>query len=719
MRAPNLPLTRDLVLVGGGHSHALLLRMWGMKPLPGVRVTVINPGPTAPYSGMLPGFVAGHYDRDDLDIDLVKLARFAGARAVLGAVTGIDRAARQVQVAGRAPIGFDVVSVNIGVTSTMPDLPGFSEHALPAKPLGPFASGWDAYRAGDGPASAAVIGGGVAGAELACAMAFYLQECGRPAQVHLVECATALTALRPRAAVKLRAALAAQGVTLIENAEITQITRRGLTLADGREIAAEFVTGTAGARAQGWLQESGLDLHDGFIKVAATLQSSDPAIFAAGDCAHLVESPRPKAGVFAVREAPILLHNLRTALEGRDDLRPYRPQRDYLKLISLGRQSALADKAGLALSGPLMWRWKDHIDRKFMRKFQELPQMTPPPLPRHHATGMEEALGTKPMCGGCGAKVGRDALASALSTLPAPVRTDVTALPGDDAALLLTGGARQVMTVDHLRAFVEDPEVMARITCIHALGDVWAMGALPQAAVASLTLPRMSEPLAERTLTECLGAITEILRAEGAELVGGHSAMGDELSIGLTITGLCEGTPITLGSARPGDRLILTKPIGTGVVMAAEMAGAADGEWVAAALAHMTTPQGTAARLLSHAGAMTDVTGFGLAGHLLNICTASGVGARLEVEKVPLLPGAEALSAAGHASTLYPKNRAAVPFQPMGPKEDLMFDPQTAGGLLAAVSGDVAATLSQLRAAGFPAVEIGKITDQRGQIEMV
>ncbi|NDW00240.1 selenide, water dikinase SelD [Salipiger sp. PrR002] len=719
MRAPNLPLTRDLVLIGGGHSHALLLRMWGMDPLPGARVTLINPGPTAPYSGMLPGFVAGHYGRDELDIDLVKLARFAGARVVLGAVTGLDRAARQVHVAGRAPIGFDVASVNIGITSAMPDLPGFAEHAFPAKPLGPSATAWEAYRDKEGPAAVAVIGGGVAGAELACAMAFALGQRGRAAQVHLIERGTALTALRPAAASKARAALASQGVTLHEGAEITEVTATGLRLADGTEIIADFITGAAGARAQGWLQQTGLDLHEGFIKVAPSLQSSDPAIFAAGDCAHLTQTPRPKAGVFAVREAPVLLHNLRATLEGRGDLRPYRPQRDYLKLISLGRKSALADKGGLALSGPLMWRWKDHIDRKFMRKFDELPKMTLPVLPRHHADGMEEALGTKPMCGGCGAKVGRDALAAALSTLPAPTRPDVTALPGDDAALLLTGGQRQVMTVDHLRAFIEDPEVMARITCVHALGDIWAMGAAPQAAVASLTLPRMSEPLAERTLTECLRAITGILRAEGAELVGGHSAMGDELSIGLTITGLCDAAPITLAGARPGDTLILTKPIGTGVIMAAEMAGAAKGAWVAAALAHMTKPQGKAAEILRGASAMTDVTGFGLAGHLQNICSASGVGARLHMDKVPLLPGAEELSAAGHASTLYPKNRAALPFQPMGPRPDLMFDPQTAGGLLGAVSGDVTQCLQQLRAAGFPAVEIGEITDLTDQIEMV
>ncbi|APX21666.1 NADH dehydrogenase-like protein / Selenide,water dikinase [Salipiger profundus] len=168
MMPPALPLTRDLVLIGGGHTHALVLRMWGMAPLPGVRVTLINPGPTAPYSGMLPGFVAGHYDRDALDIDLVKLARFAGARVILGAAQGIDTTARQIHVAGRPPVSFDVASVDIGITSEMPGLPGFADHAVPAKPLGPFATKWARYRDGKGPARVAVIGGGVAGARARC-----------------------------------------------------------------------------------------------------------------------------------------------------------------------------------------------------------------------------------------------------------------------------------------------------------------------------------------------------------------------------------------------------------------------------------------------------------------------------------------------------------------------------------------------------------------------
>ena len=182
---PNVPLTRDLVLVGGGHAHALVLKSWAMDPLPGVRVTMIDPGPRAAYSGMLPGFVAGHYDRDDLDIDLVRLARMAGARVILGRVEAMDLAGRSLTVPGRPPVHWDICSIDIGITSDMPALPGFAAHGVPAKPLGPFAARWDAYRQGTGPASVAVIGGGIAGAELAMAMAHGLKD--RQAQVTIID----------------------------------------------------------------------------------------------------------------------------------------------------------------------------------------------------------------------------------------------------------------------------------------------------------------------------------------------------------------------------------------------------------------------------------------------------------------------------------------------------------------------------------------------------
>lgn len=714
MHTPPLPLTRDLVLIGGGHTHALLLRKWGMDPLPGARVTLINPGPTAPYSGMLPGFVAGHYARSELDIDLIRLARFAGARVVLGAVSGIDTHARLVHVPGHPPVAYDVASVNVGITSDMPALPGFAEHAVPAKPLGTFAASWAAYLEGEGPASVAVIGGGVAGAELVMAMAHALRSKGRASQVTLIDNAEILTATVPKAAATIRAAMRDLGIEVIEQAAVARISATGVELADGRKIPADFVTGAAGARAYDWIGNTGLTLQDGYISVNAHLQSSDPAIFAAGDCAHLTDNPRPKAGVYAVREAPVLFDNLRAAL-GAGQMRRYVPQKDYLKLISLGRKSALGERLGTSFSGGLMWRWKDHIDQGFMNRFRDLPRMKTPALPKAHAAGLAEALGEKPMCGGCGAKVGRDALRTALQDLPAPDRQDVTPLPGDDAALLTTGGARQVMTSDHLRGVTLDPVLMTRIAAVHALGDIWAMGAAPQAATATIILPRMSAELQQRTMTEIMTTASEVMREAGAEIVGGHSSMGDEMTIGFTLTGLCDRDPITLSGGQAGDALILTKPLGSGVLMAAEMAGQADGGWVAKAYQQMVQPQGAASGILAGVHAMTDVTGFGLAGHLQGICAASGCGAVLNLASIPLMTGALELSQQGVRSTIFTENRALAPDLPQGGAADLLFDPQTAGGLLAAVTANEAESLlSELQGAGYPAAIIGHLTDTPG-----
>ncbi|WP_322894614.1 MULTISPECIES: selenide, water dikinase SelD [unclassified Yoonia] len=690
------PFTRDLVLIGGGHTHALVLRKWGMRPLAGVRVTLINPGPTAAYSGMLPGFVAGHYSRDDLDIDLVKLARFADARFINGAVTAIDRGAKTVTVPGRPPIGYDALAIDVGITSEMPDLPGFAAHGVPAKPLGAFARAWDLYRATAKAPQIAVIGGGVAGAELALAMAHALRD--KAPKVHVIDRGRALSALGYKARQKMLAALTGYGIEVIEPADVTQVFAEGVVLKDGRLIQSDFTTGAAGAKPHDWVAGTGLDLRDGFITVNAQMQSSDPAIFAVGDCAHMAQSPRPKAGVYAVRQAPVLYDNLRGVLSG-GALRDYIPQRDYLKLISLGGKSALAEKFGTAWQGSLLWRLKDGIDRKFMTQFATLPAMPMPVIPKVAALGLADALGDKPMCGGCGAKVGRGALQQVLGDGF-----------GDDAGEVQPG---QVISTDHLRALTADPVLMTRIAAIHALGDIWAMGSKPQAATASIILPRMSAALQQRTMAEIMATATEVMKEAGARIAGGHSSLGDELTIGFTLTGLTD-RPITLAGAQAGDALILTKPIGSGVIMAAEMAGQARGADVIACLDLMTQPQGEAAAILQNAHAMTDVTGFGLLGHLRGICDASGTGAALEWGKVPVMQGAADLAAQGIRSSLFPDNQAGAGAI-NGPVPDLAYDPQTAGGLLACVAADSADDLlAQLKAAGYPAAIIGQVTATSG-----
>lgn len=424
----------------------------------------------------------------------------------------------------------------------------------------------------------------------------------------------------------------------------------------------------------------------------------------------------------------MLDHNLRATLAGCAT-RAFHPQRSYLKLVSLGPKSALAQKGPLALEGRWMWRWKDHIDRRFMDKLQNLPPMAP----ARATTAMAPALAAElpqeqPLCGGCGSKVGPGALASALADLPAPPLSatlqgdGLLTGPGDDAAILRSASGYQVISTDHLRAVVEDPEVMARIALYHAMGDVWAMGAQPQLALAQIILPRMSDPLQARALGEITSASTAACAALGAVLAGGHSTMGAELTIGFTVTGTSSQPPILKAGAKPGDILLLTRPIGSGTLLAGEMQKQASGYWISALLNTLCTPQAReAAVLASMAHAMTDVTGFGLAGHALEMAQASGCGVVLDLDDIPLFPGASELSARGIRSTIHDANRAAcLPWLESGTERcPLLHDPQTCGGLLAALEPRAAIeAVAQIAAAGGRAWSVGQITEGPARLRL-
>jgi len=381
----------------------------------------------------------------------------------------------------------------------------------------------------------------------------------------------------------------------------------------------------------------------------------------------------------------------------------------------------MAEKWGFTLTGPLMWRWKDRIDRAFMDSLRDLPQMPRPHVAGPMARGAAEMLAAKPLCGGCGAKVGRGLLSGALQAI-GPPGGDVVTGAGDDAAVLRQpGGGFQVISTDHLRSLIEDPALMTRIAAVHALGDIWAMGAQPQAGLASIILPQMSADLQARTLSEITQVAAQVLTAAGAHLVGGHTTMGAELTIGFTLTGTRDAMPLTVAGAQPGDALILTRPIGSGVILAADMAGQADGRDVAAALAIMAQAQDREAAVLGRAAtAMTDVTGFGLAGHVQAICAASGLDAALWRDAIPAYAGARALSEAGVSSTLMPANRADAPVAGAQSAQDaLLYDPQTAGGLLAAVpQGQSARLIEALAAKGCAGHVIGRLAAGNGRLRL-
>ena len=720
-----LPLLKNVVLVGGGHSHALVLRKWAMNPVAGARLTVINPHATAPYTGMLPGYVAGHYTRDELDIDLVKLARFADARFVLGKATAIDPTSRTVTIPGRPPIPYDICSIDIGITTEMPTMPGFAEYATPAKPLDRFANIWTRFvdqlaaePDKNGPAIA-VIGGGIGGSELAMAMHHRLSEIGRIPKITIIDEENVLREVGAKARTELTELLDGFDITRLEQHRVTEVTGDSVVTNDGTIVDADFVVGVAGARPYDWIEEIGVETDQGFITIDDTLRSvSHPDIFAVGDCANMAFDPRPKAGVFAVRQAPVLAKNIEALLRDTK-LDTFDPQIDYLKLISLGRKSAGADKYKRFVSGPAMWRLKDKIDRDFMDKLNDLPEMEAEPPPKRSVLGLKNQLDQHPpLCGGCGAKVGLDVLAGPLGELPPSTRTDVRRLPGDDAAILQMGSILQVITTDQVRAFTTDPFRMARIATLHALGDAWAMGASPQAVLVTVTLPQLGRGLQEEWLGEIMAGTTLALEGTGAEIVGGHTSMGAELSVGYSVTGIVS-SPVSLAGAAAGQKLVLTRPIGSGVLFAAEMQRKARGEDITELLAILERPQGAPAAALVDAGAtaMTDVTGFGLAGHLYGMIRESStedepLAAALDLDSIPFFDGALKASADGVRSHIYESNAGFVPVtvSASDSRVPLIYDPQTAGGMLAAVPSENAAdVVAKINALGHSSAVIGSI----------
>jgi selenide, water dikinase len=747
MQASESPVLRDIVLIGGGHSHVVALRMWAMNPLPGARLTLICTDTDTPYSGMLPGYIAGHYTCDDVHIDVRRLAEFAGARYYRDEVVGIDRAARKVICRTRPPVAYDVLSINIGSTPRLGHVPGADANAVPVKPIRQFNARWlallERVRGHAGVTTVAVVGGGAGGVELALAIQHRLRRelttQGRDPDELRMHLLTAGPSILPthNAAVRrsFESVLKQRGVTLHLDAEVVSVDGNRLQTCRGETLQADEIVWVTQAGGAAWLADTGLALDEaGFVRVRDTLQTeTDPLIFAAGDCAAMIGRPLEKAGVFAVRMGPTLAGNLRRTLLGQP-LKPYRPQRRWLALISTGDKHAVASRGAFYARGDWVWRWKDWIDRRFMLRFSEFPAMREADKKSSEQIPLEAAEQTQAIsalamrCGGCGAKVGATVLTRALSRVQPIEREDVLIglhAPDDAAVLRVPPGKALVHTVDFFRAFVDDPWLFGRIAANHALGDIFAMGAEAQSATAIATVPPGLEDKVEDTLFQMMSGAVSVLNEAGCALVGGHTGEGRELALGFAVNGLTDETlagVMTKGGLRPGDVLILTKPIGTGTLFAAHARLQARGRWIDAALASMQVSNRAAATCLTAHGARacTDLTGFGLLGHLLEMTQAAGVDAELELDALPLLDGAAETVAAGILSSLHPANtrlRRALRNQKEAidhPNYPLLFDPQTAGGLLAGVPESAAdACIAALHESGYrQAARIGRVLPQ-------
>ena len=724
----------EVVLWGVGHTHAHILRMWRMRPIASARLTCVNDFGIATYSGMLPGVLAGQYPPERMEIDLVRLCAAARARLILGSVTGLDREGRQLLFDDRPPLPFDVLSIGIG---SIPSTAGveFDPEATPAvvpiKPMQTFLRRLDARLLSfEGrPLRVAVVGGGAGGVEITLCLPAHVRSVlgDVPLDLTLIHAQEEIGAgLGSGTIARLRRQLERRKVALRLGRRVATVGSGRVTLDDGVTVDADLVLWATGASSPTILSRLGLPTDDrGFLLTAPSLQSvADPRVFAVGDSGTIDATPTAKAGVYAVRQGPILWKNLGRVLEGRA-VAPYVPQRGFLKLINTGDGRAVGEFHGISFEGRWCWRLKDWIDDRFIARFQDLPPMAMAMRPASSET--ELAM----RCAGCGGKVGGSILARVLERLdnPSNPRVLVGLDSPDDAAVIAPAEGRPlVVTADFFAAPFDDPYLVGRIAALHSASDVFAMGARPITALALATIPVGPARQQEQCLFELLaGSLHEFRRmgtgpgtGSGTSLAGGHTIEGPQLTLGFTLLADPGPGPLrTKGGLRPGDRLVLTKPLGTGILLAAQMRALCRSDWMESLLRMMLLSNQEAASALESfdVGGLTDITGFGLAGHLIEMLRAGDVAAEVSLAAVPLLPGVSELVARGIESTLAPANRAAESaIEATRPSRDTaayaaLFDPQTCGGLLLGVpEHQVEALLERLDSGGdVPARAIGRV----------
>ncbi len=726
--------SRDLVLVGAGHTNMHIVKKWRMEPIPNVQLTLVSPFSRATYSGMLPGTLAGLYEPYEMEIDLYRISAGSSVRLIVSDVTGFDPERREVQFSDRPPIRYDIASIGIGSIPSAREIWKDDPRILSIKPMQTFRKRLQSAigRLDESRRTSprfAVVGGGAAGVEVTLGIDTLLRNRGTSPQVSLIDSnKEILKGNHDKTAQLARKEMLRRGITIRTNVRVERNDRGELVDSSGDPIEADIVFWATGAAPPPVLAGFQLPKSDeGFLLVDATLKTTaDFPVFVVGDTASFTDQNVPRAGVYAVREGPVLWENIQRLLNGHP-LEEYHPQKGFLSLLSTGDGRAIAEYKGFSIHSRLAWKLKDYIDRKFMRMHQMYEPMGTEEMKSTAASKVDTTPEMR--CRGCGGKVGAGVLSAALEKLDVPTHPDV--LQGlehpDDAALVkLSQGKAHVLSVDFFQPFLDDPYIVGRVAALNSLSDLWASGAQPVGALASVTIPEGPPRKQTELLYQLLAGGLHELKKCGATIIGGHTTEGSELTIGYTVVGQFPDAQQGLKKAGlgTGDRLLLTKPLGTATLLAANDLAKCRAEWMDALLEIMLiSNEGAMQVALTHRDvitAATDITGFGLAGHLLEMLRASRAIGKLNLEKLPLYDGFAELCEEGVRSSLYTANREVESQLEITagnlntiPGFHALFDPQTSGGMLFGVASEKAAEVTEaLKSAGYAKVsDIGEIVE--------
>lgn len=689
-----IPITNDLVLIGGGHSHLSVLMKLSKKPLNGNRITLITNEIDTPYSGMIPGYIEGIYSWRDSHIDLYRLCLKLNVRFIHAEVERVSAYEKEIYFKDRPKIKFDVLSINTGIQSNNREIKGAAKYCLPVKPISKLTNNF--LNKITNFKSIAFIGGGAGSVELALAIKKRFLNINQDIKITIITGKRGLLSTFPQKT-KLTSlkTLEKFKIDIIEYKRVLEVKPKQIILSDKSILKIDKAILSTNSMTPKWLAKSDILLtKDNYILVNKSFQTNYKYVFASGDVIDFNNQNLKKAGVFAVRSGKPLAINIRKFILGKK-LVEYKFNKNYLALIGTSKRSAIATKYNLTFNSRFFFYLKKYIDQNFIKKFSDF---------RIRKKFTLDALKTDVLnifvkhkekitdendimqCKGCAAKVPLNALKQALPKDIVSTSEDAVSVPGHPELY---------QTVDMISSIITDPFLLGKIAANHSISDMVSVNSKITSAMMILQLPLSKTEINSRDLEQVLLGANEIFKTIDCPLIGGHTMIGKDKDpiIGFSILGQKQKKIKIMKNRRKiktKDLLILTEKIGSGLIFAGINNYLIDSYFQIDVIKQMIKGNLNFGKISNQLNilSMTDITGFGLANHLLNLIKRdnSKTGLTIYPNKIPLFEGVNECLNKDIKSSLFKSNydiaqKDIIYKRDKSKLDNILYDPQTVGGI--------------------------------------
>ena len=671
---------KQLVLLGGGHAHIQVLRKLCMNFYEGLHVILINNSMESAYSGMTPAYIQDYYKIKEIMIDLQRLCFNAGVTFINDEVIQLKTEEKKVILKNRPSIHYDLLSINTGCISKKNNIKIHKNSKnIFIKPINNLIKNLntlDKIIKNTNNTKINIIGGGVAAFEISFALRVRFQN--RISITIISKNILLEKNLNNKTITELKKISENMSISLKE-IDVIEIKKNELLLSNGEIFPSDLNLISTGVQIPQWIQNSSLKKNNGFIGIKTNLQSiNDDNIFAAGDVASIQDYLRPKSGVMAVRQGQILKENIFLKIQGKK-LMKFQPQKNWLYIIGTYPNKALLNYLNFSFHSKWCWALKKWIDKSFMKKFSFPNKLS---MKKKIISENIKISNQEMYCQGCGSKISKATLMDYLSQ-----SSNNNELA--DSSIVNFSNNQILQTIDHIKLFNSiDPFDFGIISYLHSQNDIIAAGGSVHSINISVGVPFGDENIEKFYLESFMKGVEYFSKFENASIISGHSYQTFEPGITINMNGIYKHlSKKTL--AKKNDLIYLSKPLGVGYLLAAYFKNSAllDSKDFNEILSMMKLSNKNASEIAKkhQTKSMTDISGFGLASHLGDICKSSGLTANIHLgEKVLINPNLDILKnfqSTGHKSN-YKSVSQYINSEGNSPYLDILYDPQTNGPLL-------------------------------------